>query len=93
MKEKTGCDNIFEMAQILWVLQDTESPAKYTNQFDGVPRGLPTSPIASIITLRQFLTQVDSISNADDPIFYSNKEFFIKEDADKGIIINKDKSS
>jgi hypothetical protein len=61
--------------------------------FIGVPQGAPTSPFTSILLLiKNFLTQVCSISYADDPIFYSNEDFVIKEDLGLGIEINKDKS-
>jgi hypothetical protein len=56
----------------------------------GTPQGAPTSPILSISILGDFLRQVPSISYADDPIFYSNKDFRIRDDPEKGIILHKD---
>jgi len=60
--------------------------------FTGVPQGAPTSPFLSILTLKDFLTQVPSVSYADDPIFYSDKDFEIKDDKENGIEINQEKS-
>jgi hypothetical protein len=60
--------------------------------FVGVPQGAPTSPLTSILTLKDFLTQKPSISYADDPIFYDKDDFNIKGDSNKGIIIHEQKS-
>jgi len=67
-------------------------PHKVPNQFEGVPQGLPTSPLLSLTTLKNFLTQVSSVSYADDPIFYGDKDFTITDEPDNGIVLNQDKS-
>jgi len=90
--EVSGSNNIFELVQEQWALFDMYKPHKVPNQFEGVPQGLPTSPLLSIITLKNFLTQVRSVSYADDPIFYDDKDFSITDEPDNGIVINKDKS-
>jgi len=90
--EVTGKRNIFEIVQEQWAIFDHYSPSKVVGMMEGVPQGLPTSPITSILTLKEFLTQVPSVSYADDPIFYNDKEFVIKEDLNKGIKLNKSKS-
>jgi hypothetical protein len=71
---------------------DSFKPTSIGDLFKGVPQGAPTSPFLSILILKDFLTQVPSISYADDPIFYSNEDFVIKDDPEKGIILNEDKS-
>jgi hypothetical protein len=58
----------------------------------GVPQGAPTSPLTSILTLKKFLSQQPSISYADDPIFYNNEDFDIKDEPENGIRINEEKS-
>jgi hypothetical protein len=45
-----------------------------------------------MLTLKDFLTQVPSISYADYPIFYSNKDFNIKDFPEHGINLNNEKS-
>jgi len=90
--ESTGSTNVFEIVQEQWALLDMYRPAKVNNQFDGIPQGLATSPSLSILTLKNFLTQVPSVSYADDPIFYSNKSFTIKDEPEHGIILNPTKS-
>jgi hypothetical protein len=61
--------------------------------FEGVTQGGSISPILSTIILDDFINQAPSVIYADDPIFYSNHPFEIKDDPEKGIIINKDKSA
>jgi len=90
--ESTGSTNVFEIVQEQWALLDMYRPAKVNNQFDGIPQGLATSPSLSILTLKEFLSQVPSVSYADDPIFYSNQEFNIKDEPEHGIVLNKSKS-
>lgn len=58
----------------------------------GLPQGAPTSPLLSILILKDFLTQVPSVSYADDPIFYDDKEFSLWENPHQGIEISPSKS-
>jgi len=58
----------------------------------GVPQGMNMSPFLSMITLSNYLTQQDSTSYADDPIFYSNTPFVIKDEPENGIINSDEKS-
>jgi len=90
--EVTGSTNVFEIVQEQWALFDMYQPSKVVGQFDGVPQGSPTSPLLAISVLGELLSQVESVSYADDPIFYSNKPFKITDDPNKGIILNHDKS-
>lgn len=64
------------------------------NPYDvkGFPQGAPTSPLASICILGDFLTQAPSVSYADDPIFYGNQEFKIRDNPADGIILHPEKS-
>jgi len=59
----------------------------------GVPQGSPISPLISIVTLRRYLTQVPSVSFADDPVHYSDKDFKIENVESFGIFMHPDKSS
>jgi hypothetical protein len=43
-------------------------------------------------TLSNYLSQQDSTSYADDPIFYSNTPFVIKDEPENGIINSDEKS-
>jgi len=43
-------------------------------------------------TLKNYLSQQDSTSYADDPIFYSNSPFVIKDEQENGIINSEEKS-
>lgn len=45
-----------------------------------------------MLILNKFLTQQDSISYADDPVFFSDKEFTITDIPGDGIELNKEKS-
>lgn len=58
----------------------------------GTPQGAAHSPICSIYTLKNFLEQQESLSYADDPIFFGDAPFAIKEFKEEGIEINKDKT-
>lgn len=77
--EITGLDNWFEILQQQWAILDSFGGATIPGQFEGVPQGLPSSPLLSILTLKKFLQQAPSVSYADDPIFYGNKDFQIKD--------------
>jgi len=58
----------------------------------GVPQGAPTSPFLSIIALKPFLLQQRSVSYADDPIFFGDEYFEIKDFPKGGIVLHPDKS-
>jgi hypothetical protein len=58
----------------------------------GVAQGSPISPLISILGLDKFLTQIPSISYADDPIFYYDHDFEIRDSKEQGIVIHQDKS-
>jgi hypothetical protein len=71
------------------------SARKYGAEYNymvGLPQGAPTSPLLSILTLNEFLQQQGSISYADDPIFYGDQVFKIKELPLDGIVLNQEKS-
>jgi len=59
----------------------------------GVPQGAPTSPFLSMLTMKEFLLQQTSVSYADDPVFFSDKEFEIRGNPEQGIIEAKEKAS
>jgi len=75
-----GSTNVFEIVQEQWAIMDSIKSSKVPNQFEGVPQGSPTSPILSILLLSNFLKQQLSTSYADDPVFYSDKDFEIKDE-------------
>lgn len=58
----------------------------------GVPQGSPVSPILSMLGLYDFLSQQQSLSYADDPIFYGMKKFFIEDHKYAGLKVNPAKS-
>lgn len=58
----------------------------------GVAQGSPTSPLLSILALKTFLQQQNSLSYADDPIFWGDHDFQIEDDEFQGIKLNKEKS-
>lgn len=58
----------------------------------GVAQGAPTSPLLSILTLKEFLSQQKSLSYADDGIFYGEKKFEIKDQPEKGILLHPTKT-
>lgn len=67
--------SILEYVNKQWALLDSYKPAKVPNQFDGVAQGSPTSPILSMLPLRDFLSQQTSVSYADDMVFFGDKPF------------------
>lgn len=58
----------------------------------GVPQGAPTSPFLSILILNKFLSQQESISYADDPVFFGDTSFKIYDSPHEGITIHPEKS-
>jgi len=59
----------------------------------GLPQGAPTSPFLSMLVLiKEFLVQQDSISYADDPLFFSDEDFGIKQFREDGIELHDEKS-
>jgi len=66
------------------------TPTDLRKTTTGVPQGAPTSPLLSILIIKDFLKQVPSISFADDPIFYSRRPFQIKDDPAIGVETHKE---
>lgn len=58
----------------------------------GFPQGMPMSPFLSILALGKYLSQQDSTSYADDPLFYSNENFKVVDEPENGIISSPEKS-
>jgi len=59
----------------------------------GVPQGCNLSPLLSLIPLRYyFLVQQESVSYADDGLFFGNEPFDIIDDEFIGVELNKKKS-
>jgi hypothetical protein len=60
----------------------------------GVNQGTPTSPLLSTLTLREFLRQpgINSVCYADDPVFWSNSEFKVRDIPQRGILLHPEKS-
>jgi len=58
----------------------------------GFPQGMPMSPFLSILALDNYLSQKDSTSYADDPLFYSNESFQVVDEPENGIINSPEKS-
>lgn len=58
----------------------------------GFPQGMPMSPFLSILALDNYLSQKDSTSYADDPLFYSNESFQVIDEPENGIINSPEKS-
>jgi hypothetical protein len=59
----------------------------------GFPQGMPMSPFLSILALDKYLSQQDSTSYADDPLFYSNTDFKVVDEPENGIINSVEKSN
>jgi hypothetical protein len=57
----------------------------------GVPQGMPLSPFLSILTLKEYLGQQESVNYADDQIFFGNEEFFIEDIPAFGIVHAREK--
>lgn len=87
-----GCESLEEYVHLQWALSDSVKPTAFGTTYRGVPQGAPTSPFLSISILGNFLSQQSSISYADDPVFYGEKDFEIKDDPENGIILNEEKS-
>lgn len=85
-------ESLEEYIQVQWALLDEYKPTWVGKQFNGVAQGAPTSPLLAILTLKDFLSQVPSVSYADDPIFYSDKPISIKDEPNNGIYISWEKS-
>jgi retron-type reverse transcriptase len=62
--------------EIQQIFQKDSVPAR----FAGVPQGSGLGPILSILLLKEFLSQRESVSYADDGLFFSDEEFTIKGD-------------
>jgi len=73
-----------------------EAHLKYLNYGlipGGFPQGMPMSPFLSILALEKYLSQQDSTSYADDPLFYSNTDFKVVDESENGVINSPEKSS
>jgi len=91
--KEEGMD-LFEFIQLQWALLDQYSPATVGNAHKGLAQGCNTSPILSISILEDFISQTeDSVFYADDGIFFSNTPINIKDDPDRGIFLNREKSA
>lgn len=84
--------DVDEFLQEQWALCDQYWPSSMGTSHLGLPQGANTSPILTAAVLKEFTEQQDSIFYADDGIFFSNKDFTIKDDPDKGIFLNTEKS-
>jgi hypothetical protein len=81
-------------------LMSNDPAEPYYLSTTGVPQGAPTSPFLSITILKDFLSnqkdwkggKVDSISYADDPVFFGDQPFHIWDDPKSGINIHPGKS-
>jgi len=68
------------------------SPATADDRTRNLPQGAPTSPLLTILGINEFVQQCeDSVFYADDGVFLSNKEIFIKDDPRNGIFLHPDK--
>lgn len=79
MKED-GYDNVFEYLQAQWATLESYGIKGFGDMFKGLPQGLNTSPILSILTLTRWKEWLDKnhinlIMYADDGILYSDNEF------------------
>jgi hypothetical protein len=83
----TFLDIVKNQRELFGEYEDRSLPGTHV----GTPQGAPTSPILSISILGDFLTQRNSISYADDPIFYDDEDFVIKDNPEKGINLHEKK--
>jgi len=44
------------------------------------------SPFTSILALKEYLSQQDSVNYADDQIFFGNKKFTVKDNPEIGVV-------
>lgn len=85
------CGSLEEWAQLQWAMFDTYSPAGFGDIFQGVPQGMPMSPFLSILAIKDYLKQVDSVNYADDQVFFSKNNFSLKDEPSNGIIHSTEK--
>lgn len=52
----------------------------------GVPQGSPISPFLSILAVKDYLSQQNSINYADDQVFFGNEEFAVKDNPEIGLV-------
>lgn len=83
---------LFEFIQMQWVLLDQYHHASVGASHAGTPQGANTSPLLTCMALKEFTEQRKSVFYADDGIFFSNEDFEVRGDENKGIIINREKS-
>lgn len=79
MKED-GYDDMYEYAQAQWAMFDHYKPSGMGTAFIGLPQGLNTSPILSILTLKEWSDElkkqgINLIMYADDGLMYSDQPF------------------
>jgi len=74
---------------ILSIFNKSKGPS---TEHKGVPQGSNLGPTLSILVLKEFLKQHESVSYADDGLFFSDHPFEIKGDVWKGINIHEKKS-
>jgi len=48
------------------------------------------SPFVSILALKEYLSQQDSVNYADDQIFFGNEEFKINDNPEIGLVNSDD---
>jgi len=58
----------------------------------GVPQGSPISPFLSILAVKDYLSQQNSINYADDQVFFGNKEFSVRDNPEIGLVHSPDAS-
>jgi hypothetical protein len=56
----------------------------------GVPQGSPISPFLSILAIKDYLSQRDSVNYADDQVFFENVEFAVKDNPEIGLVHSPD---
>jgi hypothetical protein len=60
--------------------------------YDGVPQGMPLSPLLSILPLHDhYLYQAPHVNYADDQVFFGMEPFTIKDKPEIGLIHKEEK--
>jgi retron-type reverse transcriptase len=78
---KKAIFKIFKHNELKSEIQQIFQKESVPVRFAGVPQGSGLGPLLSILLLKEFLSQRESVSYADDGLFFSNEEFTIKGDA------------
>lgn len=58
----------------------------------GVPQGSPISPFLSILAVKDYLSQQNSVNYADDQVFFGNQEFTVRDNPEIGLVHSRDTS-